>query len=241
MNTKELYLLIIEEEKPLKKPFIEIVTDILPPDSYITKPNAHNLAFWKQQEQPHTPHSLASSYLKKVKDVSNLFHDIFKGHWSYENICKTLLEAPVTYACPEAYKKIRPVYKKENEEDAEFEPVAHFDVKEGIIISLEQKESSYLECTIAHEFGHYLHHRWYPERFTNSDPTMKEIVAIFVQEQLDHRKTYREKTLHSRAQQILTQTRQNRLYQSMTTAEQWNFLVYFTFHGALRGYLEGGS
>src|SRR3989344_9698667 len=105
-----------------------------------------------------TPSVLTDAYMESIYKIHRRFKEVFDHKLSSEKLFETLLRAEFMYASPKAYGLLKPVIKKEKEDDQELIPVAHYNNKYEIVVSL--PENTALETIKGygiHEFGHYLH------------------------------------------------------------------------------------
>ena len=186
-----------------------------------------------------TPSVLTDMYMKSIYKIHRRFLDAFSHTLNSEKLFETLLRAEFMYASPKAYGLIKPVIKKEKEEDQELIPVAHYNNKYEIIISLPENAAlDTIKGYGIHEFGHYLHQVYDPQNYKNSDASIKETLAILVQEEEGIDYHYLSNTPHGRAQELLRKANENK-FKGKTFAERWRLLTRFQKLEDLEDYIDG--
>ncbi len=173
---------------------------------------------------------LAFHYLRSQHKVHRIFRKILEGNEDLKKEYPYLLESylhlatvPFAYATTDAYEKIRHRYPKEKETDVEIKATAHYDEHRGIFVSLNPNDN--LQSTIAHEYGHYLHHTLTPDQYRESSPTMKEVMAIFIEGKCGYHTNYATDLPHYRAEQLLKKLENTKTYgKEMSISDKWNFL-----------------
>jgi len=238
MSAKTLDFIILEGEQEKRLPLVKISLHDLPKRAQYKKLISLTPEFLLEQGVEHTIQSLVQNYIKGIVKVHNLFTRIVKETANENRVnYQTITEVGFVYATHGAYSKINTLYPKEKESDADIIPAGHFDNDKEIILSLENNlTEKYLQENIIHEHGHYLHKFLHPEKYENCDPTLKEVMSIFVQERCNYKREYVKKTPHYRAQQILHQLENKNNFKRATARAQWNFLVQFTNHQELSDY-----
>lgn len=239
MSTKSIDIIIIEEEQVKRKPLAEFTLDKLPKKCSILRKGDLKQHFWSGDGKYHTRTSLVQTYLDGVIEVHKLFNKILKGT-GHQGACsyEFVTSIPFAYSCPEAYAKIRPTFPKEKADDVETISIGHF-TEERIYLSLEHNlTSDNLAGSITHEHGHYLHNKLWPDKHNQADPTMKELMAIFVQEKCNYPREYTPNTPHHRALELLKKVEATNMYQQMTVQNQWDFLLGFTQHASLQEFVN---
>lgn len=238
MITKNIDLIVLEEEKVIRKKLASITPESLVAGTYSYRLNSK---LWEQKSsQPEKndlePNALVLHYVSGINKVHNTFRKILRNNQTEKAKFPMLKDSylhlasfPFAYVTAEAYERIRHTYAKEKETDKEIIAVAHCDQVKGIFVSLGNENS--LEGTIAHEYGHYLHHTLLPESYKKSSATMKEVIAVFVEEKCGYHTDYVPDGPHYRAEQLLKKLEKKSTFgKNMTLAGQWNFLGSFSHH-----------
>lgn len=238
MGTKTIDIIVLEEEQAKRIRLAEFTLDELPYKSAINRfLSEEELQKLRINYGADTSKTLLQLYLEPLVKVQQLFSDIFKDtpqeeKASYENIAAV----PFAFASVEAYNKIKPFIQKEKDSDAEIDSVGHFNGSE-IIISLRENHK-HIHGNIAHEHGHHMHWTLHPKQYHGCDPTLRELIAIFVQEKCGYSRSYAENTMHHRALQLLHELQETERYRRMPASEQWKFLNDFSRHETLRNYIR---
>lgn len=240
MGTKSIDLIVLNKEKTKRIFLAEFTLDQLPERFSVLRKGDLKQHFWSGDGRWHTRTSLAQIYLAGIVATHNLFQKILKGTLPEKEINYEFVAAPsFAYSCPEAYAKVRPSFPKEKAEDIETISIGHVHEKKGIYLSLEQNlTADNLTGSITHEHGHYLHRKLWPEKYQQSDITIIEMMAIYVQEKCNYAREYIPNTPHHRAFKLLRQLEEINIYQQMPVPAQWNFLLHFTKHEELQNLVD---
>ena len=191
-----------------------------------------------QINERYTPHVLAEQYVETIKTLHHYFKDVVNHKWTSEDLLQKLLLARFSYASPTAYKLKKPVLPKEKEDDQEINLIAHYDGKYRIYISLpEDGTLEYIKRFSTHELGHLMHHIDAPENYCASDATIKEVLAMLVEEERMTQLIYNKDTQHERAQQLLRKANRKKL-KGKTFAEKWDILTRFKKQEDLEDYIK---
>ncbi len=237
VGTKTIDLIVLEDGQAKRVPLAEFTLDHLPQRSTVNKYGPLEKEVLRINDETYTCEILLQLYLKPLLKVQQLFSNLLKDtpqeeKASYENITAV----PFAFASADAYNTIKPAIQKEKDGDAKIDVVGHFD-DYGIVVSL-CEEPKYIRSTVAHEHGHYMHQNLCPEKYLKCTPTMKEFIAIFVQEMCGYNKSYVENTMHHRAKQLLCELQKTEHYRQIPVSEQWKLINNFRKHRNLRRYIE---
>ncbi len=167
---------------------------------------------------------LMKMYIYGIKGVKNFYESIKENslnkslknnlpRCSYDE----LLGVPFAYVLPAARDEM-PV------SDA----AACYDARRGIFILTTSSSQSGIAGSIIHEYGHYLHHTLHPAVYYLSDETIKEVMAILIEEKIDPCYVYRSESPHGQAKTLLRKLEQFDFYNEMDLAQKWLYLSIFT-------------
>lgn len=238
--TLEILLTKPEDDNQLvRKRFAELSVKETDPLKMSAMPIKSNWGKYRPQiNKQYTPFALANHYGETIKMLHRYFQDIVRHKWDPENLLYKLLLAKFTYASPKAYQLIKPVIPKEKKDDQEVNPIAHYDNKYGIYVSLpDDKTLKDIKILNLHEFGHLMHQVDAPENYIDSDPTIKEALAILLQEEEGIREYQFMDTPHGRAQQLLRKAGETK-FRGKTFAEEWKLLTRFQKYEDFDDYLD---
>ena len=240
MSSKTIDIIVLEEEQPQRVLLSEVTLNLLPERFNFLMKGKIRHTFWPKMRTIHTCTSLTQNYLSGINNIYKTFIEIVTGTDYEDKINYDLITSiPFAYATPKAYQKIKPIPLKEKETDKEVVPVGHFEAKNGIVLSLENNITpESIIGSIIHEHGHYLHYSLWKEEYQKCDVTMRELMAIFVQEKYYPIGAYKEKTPHHRAQELLHRLENKESYARSDSASQWNFLLQFMNHQELNEHID---
>ncbi|MEK6905446.1 MAG: hypothetical protein AABX24_03510 [Nanoarchaeota archaeon] len=164
-------------------------------------------------------------WMKRFSDDINYIEPIsnYSSLSSYFNI----LRAPFAYVHPAAQKELFA--------DG---AIGHYDVNEGVSVLLAPQPKPVIKSTIIHEFSHHLHSTLHPKEHVSSDETIREVMAILVEEKIDPDYNYSSDSHHGKAKELLRELNTLDYYQNMSLAERWLFLSEFTNHSVLEGIIN---
>lgn len=187
----------------------------------------------------YTPRVLAYAYMMTLKSVHSLFQKTVSHKWDWKILLETLLKAEFVYASSKAYSLVKPVIPKEKEEDQEVIPIAHYNSGYKIMISLPEQGGTLekIENYGIHEFAHYMNHVDAPEHYIASDATMKEALAILVEEEEGINDSYIGDTPHGRAKKLLKKANENK-FKGKAFREKWKVLTEFKKHEDFEDYID---
>ena len=111
-------------------------------------------------------------------------------------------------------------------------------VNEGVSVLLAPQPKRVIKGTIIHEFSHHLHYSLHPKEYVSCDETIREIMAILVEEKIDPDYKYRSGSSHGKAKELLRELNTLDYYQDMCLAERWLYLSEFTKHSVLEGIIN---
>ena len=186
------------------------------------------------------PPALANVYVEVIQELHQYFKGVVGHKWSPGILLQLLLRAKFTYASPAAYQRINIVTRKEKEDDQEINnPVALYNGNSEIIVSLPEDDTlENIKKYSIHESGHYLHHVSAPESYIDCDETMKETLAILLEEEGGINSSFISNTPHGRANELLRKAYETK-FRGNTFAEEWKILTEFRKHQDFEDYLDG--
>jgi len=239
--TLEILVTADEKGKCVRKDFAKL--EVINADTLLGLFLAYANKDWGKYEleidNHFTPPALARAYIEMIYGIHERFLDVFKDELSSEELFETLLKTEFVYASPMAYQRIKPVIPKEKDDDQEFNYVAHYSSKGGIFVSLlENATLEVIKGNAIHEFGHRLHQLYFPRNYDYSDVTIKEMLAILLEEEEGINDSYLSKTPHGRAKELLRRANEGKL-KGKTFAERWKLLASFLKHEDLESYIDG--
>ena len=237
MAVQKLELIILQQNKPHTIDLAEIHLNDLPKQTYFISPGALDQTKLEEMSTNYTPLKLVQSYLDSIQRITNLLHHLLPVPVSDKRLHKILSEVPFSFVSNKAYEKIKPCFEKEKADDAEIISCAYYDHVNGIYVSIKEEENI-MQGAIIHEHGHYLHDKLYSKAYQECDATMKEIIAIFVQEECGFPRDYRENTPHYRAKDLLQRCRQHAHMKTFSPASFWDLIMRFKHHENLDKYIS---
>ncbi len=217
--------------------------------TYYANPAALQENIWVGIGEQYKIKFLVQNYVEGIKKVQRLITEITSETPDADKAnLETITEHPFVYASPEAYRLVKPRFRKEKKDDGGINPVAHISWKDGtkygIFVSLEEN-SSYNDILASniHEHGHYIHYRLCPEKYNNCDKTMREVMALFMETKCGMPINYKsvsskKETSPIRAENLLRKLEQKMLYQSTDTAFQWSLLADYSNHKNLEEFID---
>ena len=164
-------------------------------------------------------------WMKRFSDDINCIEPIPK--YSSLSSYIDILRAPFAYVLPAAEKEM-PVDKA----------VGCYDLDKGIFVLLAPQPKRVIKGTIIHEFSHHLHYTLHSKEYFSSDKTIKEVMAIMVEEEIDPNYEYRSGSVHEKAKELLRELNTLDYYQDMGLAERWLYLSEYTNHSVLEGIIN---
>ena len=248
MNTKTIDLIILEQDQAMRYSLATASLQELPKRIKFEAPHEKYLLFGLTEQ--FTARALVEAYIKSSAKIYSFFKKVVNSTELSEKITfENIMARPMAYARPDAYEKIRPVFPKEKETDADVSSIAHLCWEEGIFVGLFPGQSAeHLLGSNLHEQVHHMHHFLYPKQYEKSDMTMIETMAIFGEMKCkipvnylpqDHDpETKINETQHYRAQELLQRLESKPSYASASLQSQWNFLLQFDSHEALREHID---
>jgi len=235
VSAKSIELLVLENENLVRMKLAEIMLSDQPRISSFN-PRALEHWVWKGISERYEVKTLVQNYIHAILKTQRIFAKIVKDTtYQRKAELETITRHPFIYASPAAYQKVRPQIKKEKKGDDEIKSVAHLSWQEGIFVMLGH---NYTYQTILgsniHEHAHFMHYTLYPQFYNYYDSTMKECLAIFVEEKCNIKDIYEGRNPHARGQQILKELNKHDFYRRKTIADQWNFLTEYEDHRDLK-------
>lgn len=209
----QVQLLVLEEDVLKEVPLFDVT--LLPKLDF----RVHNdvyLKFWNWDETPmYGPYSMAREFLTDVHNVNRHFACVVADR--EESFLETLLATKVTFAGRRSYLRKR----KEEGLPLDGQSAGTFYEQDGFLVSL-QRSLDHVSSTIVHEFGHALDDLLNPVNYKQRTPTMREVMAIFVEETVGINEYYLTKP-HRHAKEILRCLAHTR-FSLLDFPEQWEFL-----------------
>lgn len=237
--TLEYLITRAEDGSPVQKPFAELSIVETPSHGLSTRIVEDWTKSSHEISELYTPRVLALAYNETLKSIHKLFQKTVKHKWDWKILLETLLKAEFVYASSKAYQLVKPVIPKEKEADQEVIPIAHYNSGYKIMISLPEQGGTVerIQNYGIHEFAHYMHHVDAPEHYTASDATMKEALAILVEEEEGINHSYAVNIPHGRAKELLKKANENK-FKEKAFKERWGILTNFQKHEDFEDYLD---
>ncbi|MBI4147160.1 hypothetical protein HY494_00745 [Candidatus Woesearchaeota archaeon] len=189
-------------------------------NSYLRRTNAQYDIEW-----------LLNAYIRGVDWMKRFSDDInrLKSNPNYSSLGSyaNILRVPFAYVHPTAQKELFA-------DDA----IGRYDVKEGVSVLLAPQPKPVIKGTIIHELGHHMHYSLHPKEYVSCDETIREIMAILVEEEIDPDYIYRSGSSHGKAKELLRELNQFDFYHDMSLAEKWLYLSKFKNHSVLEGIIN---